>query len=81
MVGRFWTALATRVRGTVLQDEQCQSWTISIFFLRVPLRVTWTLPQCGQLSGLLSEVGPRKRDSWLRWSPAPRQRRWRGSRT
>jgi hypothetical protein len=23
----------------------------------------------------------RKRDSWLRWSPAPRKRRWRGSRT
>src|SRR5260370_25198769 len=25
----------------------------------------------------ISEVDPGKRDSWLRWSPAPRKRQWR----
>jgi hypothetical protein len=44
---------------TRLHDAQRQSWTISIFFLRVPLRVTWALPQCGQRSGRLSVCGTR----------------------
>ena len=44
---------------TRLHDAQRQSWTISIFFLRMPLRVTWVLPQCGQRSGRLSVCGTR----------------------
>jgi hypothetical protein len=42
-----------------LQDAQRQSWTISIFFLRVPFFATWVLPQCGQRSGRLSVCGTR----------------------
>ena len=44
---------------TRLHDAQRQSWTISIFFLRIPLRVTWVLPQCGQRSGRLSVCATR----------------------
>jgi hypothetical protein len=36
---------------TRLQDAQRQSWTISIFFLRVPFLAIWVLPQYGQRSG------------------------------
>ena len=39
---------------TRLHEAQRQSWTISIFFLRVPFRATWVLLQYGQRSGRLS---------------------------
>jgi hypothetical protein len=40
--------------NTRLHEEQRQSWTISIFLRRVPLRVMAMLPQCGQRSGRFS---------------------------
>jgi hypothetical protein len=39
--------------------EAQRSWTISSFFLRVPLRVTLRLPQCGHASGCLEVQGVR----------------------
>jgi hypothetical protein len=49
----FLSAAGAGVK-TRLQEPQRQSWAISIFFLRVPFRLTWVLPQCGQRSGRLS---------------------------
>ena len=40
-----------------LHEPQRQSWTISSFFLRTPLRVMAWLPQCGQASGGLFVYG------------------------
>ena len=40
-----------------LHDEQRQSWTISSFFLRTPLRLTAWLPQYGHSMGSLFVCG------------------------
>jgi len=42
-----------------MHEEQRQSWTISIFFRRVPFRVIAVLPQCGQRSGRFAVCGTR----------------------
>ena len=45
--------------NTRRHNLHCQSWTISSFLRRVPLRMRRVLPQCGQRAGGLTVCGTR----------------------
>ena len=58
--------------NTRRQILHCQSWTISNFLRRVPLRVSRLLPQYGQSAGGLTVCGTR----WACASEVAIRRRW-----